>query len=152
VLLEFIKHHPAASSVAVVVAAGVLLGPDILAGTALTGDTGKELQSLFPPSASLKLVKFCVALVLSQVLLLLAVQAGLVQLPQPQLPKLPGTAEQIKATSHIALFSSCIVLLLFCRGAAAAGCASRLRAAATAATAQTSRGCRNVCFPSFVKG
>jgi hypothetical protein len=37
VLLEFIKDHPAASSVAVVVAAGVLLGPDILAGTALAG-------------------------------------------------------------------------------------------------------------------
>jgi hypothetical protein len=38
VLLEFIKDHPAASSVAVVVAAGVLLGPDILAGTALAGE------------------------------------------------------------------------------------------------------------------
>ncbi|WIA37274.1 hypothetical protein OEZ86_014217 [Tetradesmus obliquus] len=60
-VLEFVKEHPAASSVGVVVAAGVLLGPDILAGSALVG-----------------------------VLLLLAVQAGLVQLPQPQLPKLPG--------------------------------------------------------------
>jgi hypothetical protein len=38
-LLEFVKEHPAASSVAVVVAAGVLLGPDILAGTALAGET-----------------------------------------------------------------------------------------------------------------
>ena len=36
-VLEFVKEHPTASSIGIVVAAGVLLGPDLLAGTAVAG-------------------------------------------------------------------------------------------------------------------
>jgi hypothetical protein len=69
------------------------------------------------------------------VLLLLAAQAGLVQLPQPQLPKLPEAAAKIPLPLDLTtLFCN---VLLSCRGVAAAGCASRLGAAAAAATAPT---------------
>jgi hypothetical protein len=60
VLLEFIKDHPAASSVAVVVAAGVLLGPDILAGTALAGGRLKAAV-LFWPIFEMKTCQGCSA-------------------------------------------------------------------------------------------
>jgi len=36
-VLEFAKDHPVASSVSVVAAVGVYLGPDLLAGAAVTG-------------------------------------------------------------------------------------------------------------------
>lgn len=36
-VLEFIKEHPTASSIGIVVGAGALLGPDLLAGTAVAG-------------------------------------------------------------------------------------------------------------------
>lgn len=36
-VLEFIKEHPTASSIGIIVGAGVLLGPDLLAGTAVAG-------------------------------------------------------------------------------------------------------------------
>ncbi|KAF8065807.1 hypothetical protein HT031_002867 [Scenedesmus sp. PABB004] len=60
-VLEFVQEHPAASSVGIIAAAGVLLGPDLLAGAAVAG-----------------------------VLLLLAVQAGMVSLPRLAPPALPG--------------------------------------------------------------
>lgn len=57
------QEHPAAASIGLLAAAGILVGPDLLAGAAVAG-----------------------------VLVLLAVQAGLLQLPQaPRLPRLlPG--------------------------------------------------------------
>lgn len=36
-LLEFVKEHPTASSIGIVVGAGALLGPDLLAVTAVAG-------------------------------------------------------------------------------------------------------------------
>jgi hypothetical protein len=36
-VLEFVKEHPTASSIGIIVGAGALLGPDLLAGTAVAG-------------------------------------------------------------------------------------------------------------------
>lgn len=36
-VLEFIKEHPTASSIGIIAGAGALLGPDLLAGTAVAG-------------------------------------------------------------------------------------------------------------------
>lgn len=49
-VLEFVKEHPAASSVGVVVAAGVLLGPDILAGSALVGEVLRVFHNYSLPA------------------------------------------------------------------------------------------------------
>lgn len=37
-VLEFVKEHPTASSIGIIVGAGALLGPDLLAGTAVAGE------------------------------------------------------------------------------------------------------------------
>lgn len=63
VTLEFIKYHPVASSIGIVVIAAITLGPDILTGTAVIGTV-----------------------------LILAANVGVIQLPSmPSLPKLPGS-------------------------------------------------------------
>jgi hypothetical protein len=36
-VLEFVKEHPTAASVGIIITAGALLGPDLLAGTAVAG-------------------------------------------------------------------------------------------------------------------
>jgi hypothetical protein len=44
-VLEFIKEHPTASSAGIIIGAGALLGPDLLAGTAVAGVCRTALSS-----------------------------------------------------------------------------------------------------------